>query len=285
MGYREWEEAYQEWRRLEDSVKYCKRGIAEIGEAHDFGEMCGYDPSGDDHARAFYTAENEKAYDRMAEICDDAGRGAKMHGRELYLPEEVSTRLAKKRALKSKELLWYYDGYFAGTDPAEWADYELKFFISYTDNGPLMSRYINLIEFGKAEDRVGTMIELANEACDIFDSWGVFDEDKRLDGRTDPGLCLEAVQQDGMELARIDNPTPEMRLKALKQNGMALQYIPQEEQTLPMAVAALRQAPESLEYLAACFKKPEVFRAAGLEGKDEARACPDTARPQEWSRN
>lgn len=75
--------AYREWMELESSVKYLKSCRAELGEAHDFGEMCGYDDFNDTKTYGWYTAEIGKAEARMEEIRSLASEGARALGRRI----------------------------------------------------------------------------------------------------------------------------------------------------------------------------------------------------------
>ena len=50
---------------------------------------------------------------------------------------------------------------------------------------------------------------------------------------------------------------------------MALVHIPEREQTLSIALAALKQDPDSRRYLAAKFRTPEVYEAVGYDYKPE----------------
>lgn len=77
------EKAYQEFREIEASLKFWRGLRAEIGEAHDFGEMCGYNQSGDEAALKRYNAEIAKLEARKAEITEAARKGAAMNGRVL----------------------------------------------------------------------------------------------------------------------------------------------------------------------------------------------------------
>ena len=63
--------------------------------------------------------------------------------------------------------------------------------------------------------------------------------------------------------------TPEICLAAVKQDGTALEYIPQREQTLPIVIAALKQNPDSREFLADRFRTSKVYEAAGYDYKPE----------------
>ena len=63
--------------------------------------------------------------------------------------------------------------------------------------------------------------------------------------------------------------THEMCLEAVKQNGMALGHIPRRKQTLPIAIAALKQDPDSRNFLADDFRTSEVYKAAGYDYKPE----------------
>ena len=65
------------------------------------------------------------------------------------------------------------------------------------------------------------------------------------------------------------NQTPELCLEAVKRYGNALQYIPKSKQTLSIAIAALKQDPDSRQYLADRFRTPKVYKAAGYEYKPE----------------
>ena len=67
----------------------------------------------------------------------------------------------------------------------------------------------------------------------------------------------------------ITKRTPEFRLEAVKQNGMALRYILKKDQTLAIAIAALKQNPESRNFLATKYRTPEVYKAAGYDYKPE----------------
>ena len=87
-----------------------------------------------------------------------------------------------------------------------------------------------------------------------------------LDEIQTPEICLAAVKQNGNALKYVKDPTLEIRLAAVKQTGWALRYIPKREQTLPIAIAALKQEPSySREYLAAKFRTPDVYKAAGCD--------------------
>ena len=63
--------------------------------------------------------------------------------------------------------------------------------------------------------------------------------------------------------------TPDLCLEAVKWDGMALRKFPKREQTLPIAIAALKQNPYARNYLAAKFRTPEVYEAAGYDYKPE----------------
>ena len=82
-------------------------------------------------------------------------------------------------------------------------------------------------------------------------------------------ICLEAVRQKGHTLRFVKERTPQICLAAVKQNGMALEYIPRSKQTLPIAIAALKQNPACRKYLADKFCTPEVYEAAGYDYKPE----------------
>ena len=70
-------EAYAEYRQLQTSLKFWLDQIAEIGEAHTFGEMCGYDTAHDDENRRQYNAKIAEIKARMAEVELLASRHAK----------------------------------------------------------------------------------------------------------------------------------------------------------------------------------------------------------------
>lgn len=84
-----------------------------------------------------------------------------------------------------------------------------------------------------------------------------------------PEICLEAVKQDGYALSYVQEQTSEICIAAVKQNGLTLTYIPKSEQTLAMALAALRQNPDSRKFLADKFRIPEVYKAVGYDYKSE----------------
>lgn len=77
------EEAYQEYRKNEEGIRFWKRLRAELGEAHSFGDMCGYDASDDQEAHERYTKEIEALEARQEEILELARKGARQHGRKL----------------------------------------------------------------------------------------------------------------------------------------------------------------------------------------------------------
>ena len=82
-------------------------------------------------------------------------------------------------------------------------------------------------------------------------------------------LCLEAVTQNGLNLVFVQQQTPMICLAAVNRHGMALEYIPKKEQTLAMAIAALKKAPASRIFLADRFRTPEVYKAAGYDYKPD----------------
>jgi hypothetical protein len=47
----------------------------------------------------------------------------------------------------------------------------------------------------------------------------------------------------------IENPTPELCMAAVQQNGMALRMISTEFQTLEIAIAAVKQNREAIRYV------------------------------------
>lgn len=53
------------------------------------------------------------------------------------------------------------------------------------------------------------------------------------------GLCLRAVKENGMILEYIKNPTEELCIEAVRQNGYALEYV--REQTEEMCIEAVKQ--------------------------------------------
>lgn len=70
-------EAYAEYRQLKASRKFWLGLRAEVGEAHDFGEMCGYDDSHDVENVNRYNAKIAEIEARMAEVEPLARRHAK----------------------------------------------------------------------------------------------------------------------------------------------------------------------------------------------------------------
>lgn len=74
------EAAYQEYRKNKESISFWKSLRADLGEAHGFGEMCGYNADGDKEARDRYNAEILKLEKRQEEIYDLAQKGARLNG-------------------------------------------------------------------------------------------------------------------------------------------------------------------------------------------------------------
>lgn len=70
-------EAYAEYKQLQASLKFWLDQIAEIGEAHTFGDMCGYDATHDEENRRQYNAKIAGIKARMAEVKPLASRHAK----------------------------------------------------------------------------------------------------------------------------------------------------------------------------------------------------------------
>lgn len=70
-------EAYEEYRTLLASRKFWLGQRAEIGEAHNFGEMCGYDATHDEENRRRYNAKIAEIEARMAELKPLANRHAR----------------------------------------------------------------------------------------------------------------------------------------------------------------------------------------------------------------
>lgn len=69
--------AYDEYRSLQRSREFWLGLRAEIGEAHDFGEMCGYDATHDEESRRRYNTKIEEIEARMAELKPLANRHAR----------------------------------------------------------------------------------------------------------------------------------------------------------------------------------------------------------------
>ena len=69
--------AYDEYRSLQRSREFWLGLRAEIGEAHDFGEMCGYDDTHDEESRRRYNTKIEEIEARMAELKPLANRHAR----------------------------------------------------------------------------------------------------------------------------------------------------------------------------------------------------------------
>lgn len=70
-------EAYEEYRTLLASRKFWLGQRAEIGEAHDFGEMCGYDDSHDVEKVNYYNAKIAAIDEKLVELRPLATRHAK----------------------------------------------------------------------------------------------------------------------------------------------------------------------------------------------------------------
>lgn len=77
------EEAYQEYRKNEESIRFWKQLRADLGEAQSFGDMCGYDASGNQEAHDRYARKIDTLEARQKEILELARKGARQHGRQL----------------------------------------------------------------------------------------------------------------------------------------------------------------------------------------------------------
>ena len=77
------EEAYQEYRKNAERIRFWKQLRADLGEVNSSGDMCGYDASGDQEAHERYTREIEALEARQEEILELARKGARRHGRQL----------------------------------------------------------------------------------------------------------------------------------------------------------------------------------------------------------
>ena len=69
-------------------VKICRLSVPdaseEIGEAHDFGQMSGYDANGDERARARYEREIRELEAKLAEVASMATKAARMKGGKVW---------------------------------------------------------------------------------------------------------------------------------------------------------------------------------------------------------
>lgn len=82
-------------------------------------------------------------------------------------------------------------------------------------------------------------------------------------------LTKMVLELDGTKLQYIENPSDEYIMIAVKQNGMAIQYVPADRQTWVIKAAAIESDPHSLKYI----HKPkyELYRMAVItpyDGKD-----------------
>lgn len=78
------ETAYERAKALMDTIAYWKRMRAGIGEAHDFGEMAGYDATGDAETLSRCNAEIGKAFDDLESVWEQASREAKLKGGKVW---------------------------------------------------------------------------------------------------------------------------------------------------------------------------------------------------------
>lgn len=79
-----------------------------------------------------------------------------------------------------------------------------------------------------------------------------------------PGLCLQAVESDGMNLEHVPSAvlSNEICLESVKQNGYAFSFIPLDKLSSAMCIAAVEQQPTVLPLvLSAIEKKPSLFSA------------------------
>lgn len=78
------ETAYQKAKEYLRGIKFLKGQIAAIGEAHDFGQMSGYDANGDERARARYEREIRELEAKLAEVASMATKAARMKGGKVW---------------------------------------------------------------------------------------------------------------------------------------------------------------------------------------------------------
>jgi hypothetical protein len=63
------------------------------------------------------------------------------------------------------------------------------------------------------------------------------------------------IKNNGLAIINIKDPSPELCLAAVQQNGMALRMISAEYQTLELAIAAVKQDKNAIRYVLPQFEK------------------------------
>jgi hypothetical protein len=89
-------------------------------------------------------------------------------------------------------------------------------------------------------------------------------------------LCLEAVRQDGIALQYIkeNQQTEELCLEAVKQNGLALQYVGNELKSFRICLAAVKQNGLAIQYVKDEIYDIELFRTEyGIHLNEECIIC------------
>jgi len=80
-------------------------------------------------------------------------------------------------------------------------------------------------------------------------------------------ICLIAVIQNGYALWHIKNQTSQICLAAVKYNGMALTYV--QNQTPEICMAAVKQCGEALMYV--LNQTPQICKTAVIQNKEAVR--------------
>lgn len=88
-----------------------------------------------------------------------------------------------------------------------------------------------------------------------------------MEKQTD-ALCLAAVKNTAAAFAFVKNETPEFALAAVKQNGLALEYIKQENHTDEICLAAVKQNGLALEFVEELKQTHEIALAAVKQNAD-----------------
>lgn len=89
-----------------------------------------------------------------------------------------------------------------------------------------------------------------------------------------PEFISEAIQANGMAIQFVKDPTQIQYLEAIKQNPYAITLVPPEKQTLPMAIAVMKQDPKFRYHLADQFRTEDFFKGIGFHYTKSDLATP-----------
>lgn len=70
-----------------------------------------------------------------------------------------------------------------------------------------------------------------------------------------PEICRAAILNEPNSLGAVRNRTPELCELAISQNGIVIEHVPKELQTLELSLKAVKNTPYALKYVRPCFRK------------------------------